>query len=423
MSNLSAFKNRSIESDVLSQIRAVGGSLYLVESRYCYQDSAGTTPVTDGSPVGFVRDLTDSKNLTQSTTGFKPLFKQAENNLYHDRVDDKLTITVTASTNYRIITASDSGISDYVILSPTSGVLSIPAIDFSALALIEDSKVIGDLNIIKRYFATKIKSINHTSILRLRFSTAGAKTLEITPASGANAIFSWSGGIDQNNSFSATVSANDTVELKTVTPNLITYIDWGARSLYGQIPSLSANTALTYFYCFNNQLTGSIPSLSSNTALIVFEGYNNQLTGSIPSLTANTALTGFYCPINQLTGSIPSLSANTALIEFECYNNQLTGSIPSLLANTALTQFICFNNQLTGWLGGTVSATLGVFQAHNNVLTQSAVDGLLAAFVAANKTTGTRILNLDGTGNSAPSAAGLVDKATLVSRGWTVTTN
>ena len=195
------------------------------------------------------------------------------------------------------------------------------------------------------------------------------------------------------------------------------------NQLTGSIPSLSNNTALTIFYCNNNQLTGSIHSLSANTALTQFYCYNNQLTGSIPSLSANTALTVFSCYNNQLTGSIPSLSANTALTYFYCYSNQLTGSIPSLSNNTALTQFYCGTNQLTGWAGGTVSATLGDFQAQDNLLPQATVDAILAAFVAAGRSTGTRVLNLGGTGNATPSATGLADKATLVSRGWTVTTN
>jgi hypothetical protein len=33
------------------------------------------------------------------------------------------------------------------------------------------------------------------------------------------------------------------------------------------------------------------------------------------------------------------------------------------------------------------------------------------------------LLNLGGTGNAAPSSAGVTDKNTLISRGWTVTTN
>jgi hypothetical protein len=88
-----------------------------------------------------------------------------------------------------------------------------------------------------------------------------------------------------------------------------------------------------------------------------------------------------------------------------------------------LTTFHCYSNQLTGWTGGTVPIALGDFQAQNNLLTQAAVDAILAAFVAAGRNSGTRTLNLGGTGNATPSATGLANKATLVSRGWTVTTN
>jgi hypothetical protein len=70
-----------------------------------------------------------------------------------------------------------------------------------------------------------------------------------------------------------------------------------------------------------------------------------------------------------------------------------------------------------------VSPTLGDFQVQNNSLTAAAVNDILRAFVAAEKTTGTRILNLGGAGNAAPTGQGLIDKATLQSRGWTVTTN
>jgi hypothetical protein len=92
------------------------------------------------------------------------------------------------------------------------------------------------------------------------------------------------------------------------------------------------------------------------------------------------------------------------------------------MAGTSLGIFLCHSNQLTGF-GGAVPASLGNFQAQNNQLTSTAVNAILAAFVAANKTTGTKILNLGGTGNGAPTGQGITDKATLISRGWTVTTN
>jgi hypothetical protein len=94
-----------------------------------------------------------------------------------------------------------------------------------------------------------------------------------------------------------------------------------------------------------------------------------------------------------------------------------------LSANTKLGAFACNNNQLTGFAGGSVSNTISNFQAQNNQLTSTSVNAILAAFVAANRTSGQRILNLGGTGNAAPTGQGVTDRATLVARGWTVTTN
>jgi hypothetical protein len=131
----------------------------------------------------------------------------------------------------------------------------------------------------------------------------------------------------------------------------------------------------------------------------------------------------FRCNNNQLTGSIPSLNGLFFLQNFVCYSNQLKGSIPNLTGLGNLRSLYCYSNQLTGFAGGSIPNTLGDFRAENNLLTSSAVNAILAAFVAANKTTGTRILNLGGTGNAAPTGQGITDKATLISRGWTVTTN
>jgi len=145
------------------------------------------------------------------------------------------------------------------------------------------------------------------------------------------------------------------------------------------------------------------------------------LSGPIPSLNTNTALQYFYCDNNSLTGPIPSLSANTNLVAFRGGNNQLSGPIPSLTANTKLSQFQCFNNQLTGYSDVAVPASLSDFRASTNQLSSTAVNKILAAFVAINRING--ILQIAGAGNGAPTGQGLTDKATLIGRGWTVTTN
>jgi len=195
------------------------------------------------------------------------------------------------------------------------------------------------------------------------------------------------------------------------------------NNIINSIPNLNNNTELRIFYCQTNQITGTIPILNSNTQLLEFTCQTNKFTGSIPTLNNLFNLQIFRCHTNLLTGSIPSLSANTQLLELACQNNQLIGFIPSINNNNLLRDFRCNNNQLTGFAGGSVSINLGNFQAQNNQLSAAAVNDILAAFVTANRTSGTRILNLGGTGNAAPTGQGLTDKQTLIDRGWTVTTN
>lgn len=197
--------------------------------------------------------------------------------------------------------------------------------------------------------------------------------------------------------------------------------------LSGFIPSLSDNTQLIDFRCDTNRFTGNIPLLNANTQLAIFSCHNNELTGFIPNLDSNTQLSIFWCHdqlgATKLTGSIPSLNNNTQLSIFWCHNNQLEGSIPSLSNNSSLLFFGCYGNQLTDFSGGSVSPSLGDFQAQDNQLNSAAVNAILAAFVAANKTTGVRVLLLGGSGNEPPTGQGITDKATLASRGWVINTN
>ena len=150
--------------------------------------------------------------------------------------------------------------------------------------------------------------------------------------------------------------------------------------------NVSANTALTYLNCANNQLTNL--DVSANIALIYLTCMLNSLTSLdvsactaltylstgddgvyMPSLTSLnvsgcSALTYLHCSGNSLTSlnvssctelsfldcygnSLSSLdvSANTALTTLICGVNQLTSLDVS--ANTALTDLICWANQLT----------------------------------------------------------------------------
>lgn len=185
-----------------------------------------------------------------------------------------------------------------------------------------------------------------------------------------------------------------------------------------------ATTALL-FVGANGATVSKDLSLNSNTSYDVSaDGLTAPVTVAWPAgLIATANLYVLYLTSNALSGSLPLFAGNTAITDVAVSSNQLTGSIPSLAANASLVDFRCSDNQMTGYAGGGVSASLDIFIATNNLLTADAVDAILADFVAANRVTGARVLSLGGTGNATPSATGLTDKATLVSRGWTVTTN
>lgn len=210
----------------------------------------------------------------------------------------------------------------------------------------------------------------------------------------------------------------------TSNPDLFTFNCY-SNQLTGSIPSLSSNTFLQTFNCANQQgstkLTGSIPSLSGLTLLEEFNCSGNQLTGSIPALTGLTSLEVFNCSINQLTGTMPAFTGLNALQYVNCATNQLTGNIQSLSGRNNLTDFLCNNNQLTGLGGTALPFSLSFFAAQNNLINDVGVNKILNLLAAAGRFGGS--VNVAGTGNAAPTGQGLTDKATLISRGWTVTTN
>ena len=179
-----------------------------------------------------------------------------------------------------------------------------------------------------------------------------------------------------------------------------------SNQLTGPIPTLSGLTGLQTFICQDNLLSGPIPALSGLTNLVDFRCKNNPLGGSIPSLSGLNNLQNFQCQINSLVGTIPALTGFPVLNTFLCHANQLTGPIPSLNGLSAMQDFRCWSNLLTNYAGGSVSNTLGNFQAHSNQLNQSAVDAILSAFDATTRTTGTRTLTLNAGTNAAPSYTG-----------------
>ncbi len=119
------------------------------------------------------------------------------------------------------------------------------------------------------------------------------------------------------------------------------------------------------------------------------------------------------------TFDIGSLSVSNA-------NQLVTLSLPAFTTaiNTGMAIFSVNNCQSLTTINIPVLATLpnnAWFSFNGNALSQATVDNLLAKFVATGATNNQ--VYLDGGANATPSSAGLASKATLVSRGWTITHN
>jgi hypothetical protein len=219
------------------------------------------------------------------------------------------------------------------------------------------------------------------------------------------------------------LSGNHQVQFRILPGSALTTLVLSNNSLKGPTPNLAQFPSLTTLIIWGNQFTGPFPPLVFNQTLTYIDaGLNAGITGSVPSISGNLSMGIFQFGGCSLTGTIPNISVNTALTGYAVNNNNLVGAIPTLVSNTLLTFFNVASNFLTSVVGGfAVPAALKTIDMHSNLLPQAAVDAVLAAVVLAGATGGT--LNLGGTGNATPSAAGLADKATLITRTWTVTTN
>jgi hypothetical protein len=221
------------------------------------------------------------------------------------------------------------------------------------------------------------------------------QSYSITLAAGTKCSVSWFGAAGTNEVVTGTGA------LQTVTH---TFPGGTAEAVAWSFGDPETLAAIEVFSCIGCGLQGTIPNLTECTALTTFYcGHNTDLVGSTPYLSNCKALTGFDCGTNALDGTIGDMSGAVSLVGFACNDNALTGYdhvAPFPLA-------------------------LVFFNAQNNVLTETAVDDIIADFAVG---IGSRPLAgevwLDGTGNAAPSAGALILKSIIEAHGtWVVHVN
>jgi hypothetical protein len=204
----------------------------------------------------------------------------------------------------------------------------------------------------------------------------------------------------------------------------IKYLSLRNNDLLGIVPSTSNLPLIEHFDVSSNSFPGSVFDFSSNSKLSYVAFLGITLSGTLPDFSMLPLLSELYVQNNLLSGSLPNFLLNTSINIFRAFNNNFSGDIPDISSCALLTQYRIYTNQLTGSLLTQAPLMLIDFQAQNNLLSETAVNSILAAFVLnLNLRPVTGILNLAGTGNAPPAAQGLIDKAAIIAHGWTVTTN
>lgn len=162
-------------------------------------------------------------------------------------------------------------------------------------------------------------------------------------------------------------------------------------------PAVSGPFPVLYHFCLRDQAVTGMPNLGT----------------ALPAVSElwiwNTGQSGTLAP------------SSAALTNVQAYGNSYTSANFAGLFVTGSTAYLdLHSNQLAACTLAGCTA-LGYVDLSGNLLTQSQVDGVLGVLAGTSVPNGT--VNVGGTGNAAPSSAGLSSTTALAGRGWTVTHN
>jgi hypothetical protein len=356
------------------------------------QDSAGTLPYTAlDQPVGRVLDRSGrGNNASQVTSTARPKITQAVGQpkfLTFDGVDDRLQATLPAITGTWIVGYKE-GTLVYKVAIPagafpigtnTNAVFYTPSKNFVGMVLRAGDLTDVEVSVVESYLVAN-----------------GAGAAGVDAFAGVSNFFAAWHKCSSLTSFPLINTAAGT--------NFVNA--WDGCSSLTSFPLINTAVGISFSYAWQN-----CSSLTSFPLINTAAGTNFSY-----AWRGCTSLTSFPL-INTAKGT------NFSYAWYGC--SSLT-SFP--LINTA--KGTNFSN---AWYGcsSLTSFPTNMFDScpatnftsafQNCALSQASVDGILASLVTAGKTNGT--LNMNGGTSSTPSAGGLASKATLVSRGWTVTHN
>ena len=174
----------------------------------------------------------------------------------------------------------------------------------------------------------------------------------------------------------------------------------------------------------------SFPALTSVASLSMTSG-NFVTTVNLSALTTCTGAFAFgYSGVTSL--SLPALTNISGAVTHTGATGLTSLSYPAMITYGSTFAATSLSSLTTVTFGtiGTLKSIAGASVSFSTcLLNQASVDGILALLVSLDGTNGTTLfgagktVTLNGGFNAAPSAAGLVNKATLQARGATVNTN
>lgn len=162
--------------------------------------------------------------------------------------------------------------------------------------------------------------------------------------------------------------------------------------------------------------TGSV-IVTNGSASQTYTEFPAEFTLSAGTTTIQGTVTTLNCTTSTLTSI--DISLCPTLTSLDCKGNAL--SALDISNNANLVTLACNNNGLT-MLNIAQNTVLKSLAAYSNKFTSDVVNNILASLVSNAKTNGTLDINYQET-SAPPTGQGLVDKQTLIDRGWTVTTD
>ncbi len=162
--------------------------------------------------------------------------------------------------------------------------------------------------------------------------------------------------------------------------------------------------------------TGSV-IVTNGSASQTYTEFPAEFTLSAGTTTIQGTVTTLNCTTSTLTSI--DISLCPTLTSLDCKGNAL--SALDISNNANLVTLACNNNGLT-MLNIAQNTVLKSLAAYSNKFTSDVVNNILASLVSNAKTNGTLDINYQEI-SAPPTGQGLIDKQTLIDRGWTVTTD